>query len=64
MLCIIQEIGGDFKDEAARMESVYTGSGLTIAAASAKNSNEGFLGPRNSLRHQEFQLLTNESHTV
>ena len=46
------------------MESVYTGSTLTLAAASAKNSNEGFLRRRNPLRQQPCRLLYNSACTV
>ncbi|CZR50418.1 uncharacterized protein PAC_00290 [Phialocephala subalpina] len=63
-LCIIQGSDGYFNEEAAQMESVYTGTTLTIAAASAKNSNEGFLGPRNPLGQQPCQILTTDSFTV
>ena len=45
-LCIIQHDTADWRREAARMGSVYTNSSLTIAAANAKDNNDGFLRPR------------------
>ena len=46
-LCIIQHDTADWRREAARMGSVYTNASLTIAAANAKDDNDGFLHPRN-----------------
>ncbi|RYP27078.1 hypothetical protein DL768_011347 [Monosporascus sp. mg162] len=45
-LCIIQDDQRDWEYEAARMEHVFSGAYFTIAASSAKSSNEGFLLPR------------------
>jgi hypothetical protein len=45
-LCIIQHVDEDWKLEASRMGSVYANSFLTIAAANAKDDNDGFLCPR------------------
>ncbi|RYP04080.1 hypothetical protein DL765_010313 [Monosporascus sp. GIB2] len=45
-LCIIQDDQRDWEYEAARMEQVFSGAYFTIAASSAKSSNEGFLLPR------------------
>ena len=45
-LCIIQHDTADWAREAARMGSVYANAYLTIAAANARNDNDGFLHPR------------------
>jgi hypothetical protein len=42
-LCIIQGNQKDWKSEAKRMQDVYAGAYLTIAATSAVDSNAGFL---------------------
>ncbi|KAM0362832.1 hypothetical protein ACHAO7_011169 [Fusarium culmorum] len=42
-LCIKQGPDGDWKDEAKRMEDVYSSAYCTIAATSAIDSNAGFL---------------------
>ena len=46
-LCIIQRDPADWRREAARMGSVYNNASLTIAAANAKDDNDGFLHLRN-----------------
>ncbi|KAI1451719.1 hypothetical protein F4805DRAFT_463486 [Annulohypoxylon moriforme] len=45
-LCIIQDDELDWGNEAAKMEQVFSGAYFTIAASSARSSNEGFLLPR------------------
>lgn len=45
-LCIIQNSKADWELEAESMGEIYGNSFLTIAAAKAKNSSEGFLQPR------------------
>ncbi|XXH02380.1 hypothetical protein Hte_008755 [Hypoxylon texense] len=45
-LCIIQDDELDWETEAGRMEQVFSGAYFTIAASSAKSSNESFLSPR------------------
>ena len=45
-LCIIQHDTADWLREAAKMGSVYANASLTIAAANAKDDNDGFLRPR------------------
>lgn len=45
-LCIIQDDPDDCATEIAKMSSVYQGSTLTISAASARDTREGFLGDR------------------
>ena len=46
-ICIIQGEGGDFNQEAKRMEDVYSGAYCVLAASRAANHFSGFLGPRN-----------------
>jgi hypothetical protein len=48
-LCIIQDDSADWQREAASMAGVYSNSWLTIAAARAADSSEGFLGPRKTV---------------
>ncbi|KAK4496275.1 hypothetical protein PRZ48_012255 [Zasmidium cellare] len=45
-LCIIQGPGGDFNDEAERMEQVFSAAYCVIAASRAKGVSDGFLGRR------------------
>ncbi|OBS15024.1 hypothetical protein FPOA_14046 [Fusarium poae] len=42
-LCIIQGEGGDWEQEAGRMQNVYASAYCTLAATSARDSNSGFL---------------------
>ncbi|KAH6953785.1 hypothetical protein BKA56DRAFT_504371 [Ilyonectria sp. MPI-CAGE-AT-0026] len=45
-LCIIQERGEKWAEEASKMEDVFSGAYCTIAASSAESSLHGFLGKR------------------
>lgn len=45
-LCIVQGPGGDFNQEAKRMEDVYSGAYCVIAASRATGHYSGFLGER------------------
>lgn len=45
-LCIIQERGEKWAEEASKMEDVFSGAYCTIAASSAKSSRNGFLRER------------------
>lgn len=45
-LCIVQDDPGDWARESSKMSEVYGNAHLTIAAARAKDSYAGFLGPR------------------
>ncbi|KAM5356862.1 hypothetical protein ACJ41O_003508 [Fusarium nematophilum] len=45
-LCIIQGPGGDFSQEAKRMEQVYSGAYCVLAASRSPGHYAGFLGPR------------------
>lgn len=50
-ICIIQGEGGDFGQEAKRMEDVFSSAYCVIAASSAHGQNDGFLNPQNRQRH-------------
>jgi len=50
-LCIIQDCKEDWAKESRRMEDVYAGAYCTIAATSATNSQEGFLGQDIDSKH-------------
>lgn len=45
-LCIIQDDAEDWERESKRMEDVFSSAYCTIAASSAKDSTDGFLGSR------------------
>jgi hypothetical protein len=45
-LCIVQDDDYDCAKELAKMSDIYYGASLTISAASAERSSEGFLGDR------------------
>ena len=45
-LCICQDEQADWERESANMLSIYSNAYLTVSAARAKDSSEGFLGPR------------------
>lgn len=45
-ICIIQGEGGDFEQEAKRMEDVFSSASCVLAASSARGQHDGFLGPR------------------
>lgn len=47
-LCIIQDSENDWMHEAAQMGRIYQNASLTIAATSASDSTQGFLGSRPS----------------
>jgi len=53
-LCIIQGDGGDFNEEAKRMEQVYSGAYCVLAISRAASHYAGFLGPR---RKRDFVEL-------
>jgi hypothetical protein len=56
-LCIIQDSGEDWICEAPKMNSIYRGSALNIAASDASNSQEGCFGKRDSLNDQESCMI-------
>ncbi|KAH7252727.1 heterokaryon incompatibility protein-domain-containing protein, partial [Fusarium tricinctum] len=45
-LCILQDNPNDWIRESSRMSEVYGNASLTIAACRARDSSQGFLGPR------------------
>lgn len=60
-LCIVQGPGGDFKEQAKRMEKVYSGAYCVLAAGRSPGHYAGFLGPRTetptiSLRRSETSV--------
>lgn len=55
-ICIIQGEGGDFDQEAKRMEDVFSSAFCVIAASSARGQNHGFL----NRERQEPEFLTFE----
>lgn len=57
-ICIIQGEGGDFDQEAKRMEDVFSSAFCVIAASSACGQNDGFLNRRNKQR--EFLTFKRE----
>ncbi|KAF3011315.1 hypothetical protein E8E14_002980 [Neopestalotiopsis sp. 37M] len=59
-LCIIQDDKQDWEYEAARMEQVFRGAYFTIAATSAKTSNDGFLTPRRPRSFLELITLNGQ----
>lgn len=59
-ICIIQGQGGDFDQEAKRMEDVFSSAFCVIAASSAYGQNDGFL----NARKQQRQFLTFENATL
>lgn len=53
-MCIIQDDEDDWAVESAKMSSVYQNAFITIAAAAAQNSTEGFFLPRPFSIRQSF----------
>ncbi|KAK0610743.1 heterokaryon incompatibility protein-domain-containing protein [Immersiella caudata] len=49
-MCIIQDDGDDMAEQMGQMFAVYRGAYVTISAATAATSNEGFLHPRTSFK--------------
>ena len=57
-LCIIQDDPEDWVREAAAMWEIYSNARLTLAAFSAENAFEGFLGPRElRLPHPQIAVV-------
>jgi hypothetical protein len=65
-LCIIQSLDGketdDWKKESKRMEMVFSSAYCTLAASSAKSSNEGFLERQSS--GQPLQVETENGNRL
>ncbi|KAI3336766.1 hypothetical protein HD806DRAFT_517809 [Xylariaceae sp. AK1471] len=53
-ICIIQGPGGDFQQQATRMETVFSSAYCVLAASRAHNQVDGFLGPR---RERDYVTL-------
>lgn len=53
-ICIIQGPDGDFRDEAKKMEDVYSGAYCVIAASRAGDQRDGFLGARPQRKYVTF----------
>ncbi|KAK0648256.1 heterokaryon incompatibility protein-domain-containing protein [Cercophora newfieldiana] len=49
-MCIVQDDGDDMADQIGQMYAVYRSAYVTISAATAATSQEGFLHPRTSFR--------------
>lgn len=61
-ICIIQGDEGDFKQEAPKMEDVFSSSYVVLAASWSKGQADGFLKPRRireyiRIRHEEMPDL-------
>jgi hypothetical protein len=54
-LCIIQGDGGDFDDEAQRMEAVFSSAYCVIAASRATGTSDGFLKSRPDREFVRFE---------
>ncbi|KAF2265195.1 HET-domain-containing protein [Lojkania enalia] len=54
-ICIIQGPDGDFKQEAERMEDVYSGAYCVLAASRATGVRDGFLGKRAQRKYLTFK---------
>jgi hypothetical protein len=57
-LCILQDSNQDWLDEAARMGDIYRHSTCTIAAAGARDGDDGLFTARNSLAFTHCPLFT------
>lgn len=54
-ICIVQGTGGDFEEEAKRMEGVFSGAYCVLAASRASCQEDGFLGPRDKREYVKFE---------
>jgi hypothetical protein len=63
-LCIVQGKGGDFQDEAARMQAVYSGGIFTIAAADSKNPHGGLFRGRSSLQYSDCHINEDDEQII
>lgn len=61
-LCICQDELADWERESAKMLSIYSNAYLTVAATRAKDSSEGFLGPRIDRTFTELDYTRNDLH--
>jgi hypothetical protein len=58
-LCIVQDNDEDKATEIGKMADTYQCAQVTIVAASAEDSRQGFLGPRNGIMAYKLALRTN-----
>jgi hypothetical protein len=63
-LCILQGPDGDFQQEAGRMQSVYSGSIFTIAAADSSNPHGGCFKERFPLRFSDCLIYEDDKQIV
>lgn len=54
-LCIIQGDGGDFREQAKRMEQIYSSAYCVLAASRYPGHDAGFLGPRKEMDTMALQ---------
>ncbi|KAK3375697.1 heterokaryon incompatibility protein-domain-containing protein [Lasiosphaeria ovina] len=60
-MAIIQDDGPDKVDQIAQMHNIYRGASLTLAAAAAATSRDGFLRPRTQHRPSLLAARTDDS---
>jgi hypothetical protein len=63
-ICIIQDLTTDWEAEATKMADVYKGAYLTVVAASAKDSFEGFFMSRPPLTDAPAGLVFSNAGTL
>jgi hypothetical protein len=63
-LCIMQGPNGDFQQEAALMQEVYSGSKLTIAAAESSNAHGGCFRERFPLRYADCRIYEDKEQLI
>jgi len=56
-LCIIQDSGLDWAEQAAKMCDIFEGATIIIAASASKNPNHTLFGTRDPI-HQEVELYS------
>ena len=63
-LCIVQGADGDFQQEAARKQAVYSDSLFTIAAADSSNPHGGCFRERFPLRHVDCRIYEDKNQLI
>jgi hypothetical protein len=63
-LCICQDDMDNWERESAKMSSIYTNAYLTISASRARDSAEGFLGPRPPQAYVEIEYTAPGTDSV
>jgi len=61
-LCIIQDSPRDWEEEAGRMQYVYEGAVVCIAALGASDSSQGLFSIRDPLKYSFLHLFESASH--